>query len=275
MAATLIVIFREMFEIALILGVVLAATKGMAGRNKWALIGIAGGVTGAAVIALFMEEITSLAQGNGQEIMNGSIMLLAALMIGWTVVWMKTHGREMSQKMKAVGQSIREGDTPLYTLAVIIALAVFREGSEIVLFSFGLLASGTTVPAFIEGALLGAAAGAGVGALVYFGLLRLFTRHFFTVTTWLLTLLAAGMASQGVNQFAQIGYLPDLGGPFWNSSRLISENSWLGQSLKVLVGYASQPLGIQLLAYGATILVIFGAMKLIKHAPAPQKPKAA
>jgi high-affinity iron transporter len=271
MLGTFIVIFREAFEIALILGVMLAATKGIKGRNRWTLIGACAGVAGAVLIALFAEKITSLAEGNGQEIMNGCIMLMAAAMIGWTVVWMKTHGRELSRKMKAVGQSIREGETPLYTLAIIIALAIFREGSEIVLFSYGLLAGGTSIASFIGGALLGALCGAGVGALIYFGLLKIFARHFFSVTSWLLTLISAGMTLQAVGMFAQAGYLPEWANrKLWDSSGLLSEGSWAGKTMQVLVGYSSHPSVLQLIAYLTTVAVIVAAMKLTSHSQPPR-----
>ena len=83
-------------------------------------------------------------------------------------------------------------------LAVVVGLAVLREGSEIVLFLYGIVAAGTSGTALLTGGVLGIAGGAALSALTYRGLVALPTRHVFTVITILIALLAAGMAAQAV-----------------------------------------------------------------------------
>jgi high-affinity iron transporter len=98
--------------------------------------------------------------------------------------------------------------------------------------------------------------------MLYWGLLRIPMRHLFTVTSWLILLLAAGMASQGAAFLNQVGLVPSLGGVLWNSSFLLHENSLLGRTLHALVGYVSHPLGIQVVFYLGTITIISLLMRV-------------
>lgn len=253
---TALVIFREVLEIAIILCVILAATRGLPGRGLWVTGAIALGLAGAGIIALFTESIAAAFQDTGQEILNAVILLLASAMIGWTVVWMKTHGREMSARMRNLGGEVVRGETPARVLLSVIALAVFREGSEIVLFSYGLLASGAPKLAFFGGAMIGLGCGAVVGVMIYFGLIKIGTKHIFTVTSWLLALVAAGLAAKGVSFLVAADILPELGSGIWNTSQWLPKETLIGQLLSVLIGYDDNPNGMQLLAYSVVLLTI-------------------
>ncbi len=127
MLSTAIVIFREALEIALIVGIILAATHGLQGRMKWILGGMAAGSAGAGLVACFAQTISAAASGMGQEFFNAMILFTAALFIGWTVLWMRSHGRAMTLHFKQVGHDVMAGKLPFYSLSLIIALAILRE----------------------------------------------------------------------------------------------------------------------------------------------------
>jgi high-affinity iron transporter len=262
MLGSALIVFREVLEAALVIGIACAATRGIPRRNAWVAFGIAAGTAGACVVAAFAELIAGAAEGMGQEIFNASVLLAAVGMLGWHNVWMARHGREMAQQMNALGQSVQSGARPLYALGAVISLAVLREGSEVVLFLYGLSAGGSSGAGMLAGGAIGLAGGTATGVLLYFGLLRVPTRHFFTVTSWMILLLAAGMASQAAGYLIQADYLPPLGATLWDSSRLISHESLLGEILRTLVGYDARPAGMQLLFYLTTLLTIGVAMKL-------------
>ena len=99
MLATLVIVFREVIEAGLIVGIVLAATQGVARRGLWVGYGITGGVLGACLVAAFAGELASLFEGSGQEVFNATILLLAVCMLTWHNVWMAGHGREMAREM--------------------------------------------------------------------------------------------------------------------------------------------------------------------------------
>lgn len=262
MLATLLIVFREVIEAGLIIGIVLAATKGVPFRGLWVGYGIAAGVAGACVVALFASAIAGLFEGSGQELFNASILLLAVAMLTWHNVWMSSHGREMAREMQEIGDEVSAGRRSLTALAIVIGIAVLREGSEIVLFLYGIAASGgASSMSMLIGGVAGIAGGALITAFLYFGLLAIPTRQLFAVTTGLITLLAAGLAAQALLYIQQAGYLRVLTRPLWNSGWLLDEHSLVGQLLHTLVGYSARPNGMQLIAYLGTIVLIVVLMQ--------------
>jgi high-affinity iron transporter len=263
MLAAAIIVFREMLEAALIVGIVLAAARGLEGRHRWVAIGVGAGLAGAGVVAAFAGAIASALEGIGQELFNAGVLLLAVLMLGWHNVWMSRHARELAARMQRVGAAVLEGSAPLWALALVVGLALLREGSEVALFLYGLAvgSAGSSAPLLVGGA-LGLLGGAAVGTALYLGLLRIPTRYLVTVTGWLILLLAAGMAAQAAGFLEQAGVLPALGRAVWDTSRALPEHSLLGQLLHTLVGYDARPSGIQLVFYLATLAAIGGLMRL-------------
>lgn len=262
MLPTALIVFREVLEAALVVGIVLAASQGVPRRGAWVGAGIVAGIAGAALVAGFAEQIASALAGVGQELFNAAVLFTAVAMLGWHNVWMGRHGRELAVEAGDVGKLVRSGARPLYALAVVVGLAVLREGSELVLFLYSIVAAnGTDAVSFGAGFALGVAAGVGVGALLYFGLLRIPLKHLFTVTSWLILLLAAGMAAQGAAFLVQADVLPPLGDGVWDTSWLLTERSIPGQVLHALVGYVARPAGIQIVFYAATLLIIGTLMR--------------
>src|SRR6185437_2030847 len=205
MLGALIIVFREMIEAGLIVGIVMAATQGVVGRGRWIAIGIGGGLAGAALVAGFAGAISQAFEGSGQELFNACVLAIAVVMLMWHNAWMARHGRAIAADMRRIGADVSEGAKPLTALAVVVGLAVLREGSEVVLFLYGIVASGTSVSALLIGGLLGIAAGAAFSAFTYLGLLAIPQRYIFSVTSWLIALLAAGMAAQAVQFLTNAG----------------------------------------------------------------------
>ncbi|MGB8181454.1 MAG: FTR1 family protein [Stellaceae bacterium] len=263
MLAVAVIVFREVLEAALIVSIVLAATVGVPRRGRTVVVGIGAGVAGAALVAAFTGEIAAAVAGMGQELFDAAILFTAVGMLGWHNVWMQRHGRELAASASQVGNAVRSGARPLYALGLVVGLAVLREGSEVVLFVYGIAAAaGTSALAQLGGGVLGLACGVAVGIGLYWGLLRIPMRHLFTVTSWLILLLAAGMASQGAEFLNQVGLLPSVGGVLWDSSFLLRDESVLGKALHALIGYVSHPLGIQLVFYIGTVIIIGTLMRL-------------
>jgi len=264
MLATWLIVFREAIEAGLIVGIVLAASEGVAGRGVWIAAGILGGLLGACLAAVFAGQISALFHGSGQELFNAGVLLLAVAMLTWHNVWMARHGRVMAQEMRQVGAAVRAGERPLTALAIVCGVAVLREGCEVVLFLYGVAAAGgAPAPAMVVGGALGVAAAAVLTVGAYFGLLRLPAHRLFAVTSGLITLLAAGLAAQAVAFMQQAGYFEWLTGTVWNTSWLLADDSILGKMVHTLIGYTAEPSGAQLLVYLMTIFVIVGLMRLV------------
>jgi high-affinity iron transporter len=262
MLGTGLLVFREVLEAALIVSIVCAATRAVPGRSRWVGFGIAAGVLGAILVACFASVIAEAVSGIGQELFNATVLLAAVVMIAWHAIWMASHGKELATQMKAVGGAVQAGKQPLSALLIVVAIAVLREGSEVVLFLYGQAASGAGTFAIAGGIALGVVGGVAVGFLLYFGLLGIPMRYFFSATNWLMLLLAAGLASQAAGFLIQADVLPAFGNRVWDSSALLSNGSLMGKTLHTLIGYDAQPAGMQLLFYAITASVIALGMKL-------------
>jgi high-affinity iron transporter len=270
MLGALIIVFREVIEAGIIVGILLAVTKGVPGRGRWIAAGVGAGIAGAALLAVFADEISRALAGAGQELFNASVLAIAVVMLAWHNIWMARHGRELAAQMQEVGAAVAKGSRSLAAVAIVVAVAVLREGSEIVLFLYGLvIAGGASTSGLVAGGLIGLALGCGVSTLTFLGLVRIPGRYLFGVTTVLITFLAAGLAAQSVVFLQQAGIVTALEGTMWDTSAILSDSSLLGRVLHTLVGYTDQPSGMQLLVYAVTLIVIFGLTKAFApHSPA-------
>ena len=263
MIGAFVIAFREVIEAGLIISIVLAATRGIPKRMRWVLLGVAGGLGGAALVALFAEKISDAFEGRGQDILNAAVLIVAVLLLIWHNTWMSKHGREMAGELRAAGEAIRSGQREAAALAIVVGAAILREGAELVLFLYGLVASGTSGADIQLGAVGGVGAGVLLSAVSYFGLASIPARYVFSVTSVLITFLAAGLASQAAQFLANAGVIEVLGHTVWNSAALLPENSWPGRVLHALVGYTDRPSALQLAVYIATIVVMVVLMQWV------------
>ena len=249
MLAALVIVFREVFEAGLIIGIIMAVTAGVAGRAAWISGGVAVGVLGACIVALFTTGLSQLFNGNGQEIFNAGIL--------------------------AAGEAVVAGSKSLLALSIVVAVAVLREGSEVVLFLYGVAAAqGGGSWALVAGGFVGLVLGASVCLLTYLGLLSIPSRYLFGVTSALIALLAAGMAAQAIAFLEQANIVTALDQTLWDTSWLLRDSSFVGRALHTLIGYVDQPTAMQVVVYALTLSVIAVLMKMFA-APQAQHPRTA
>ena len=275
MLGALIIVFREVIEAGLIVGIAMAVTHGVRGRETYIASGILAGVLGACLVAAFIEQLSGAFEGAGQEMLNASILLDAVVMLTWHNVWMARHGRELAAEMAKAGEAVRTGASTLAGLAVVVAVAVLREGSEVALFLYGILIASEPGSGFglFVGGMLGLVLGGALSVLTYRGLLRIPGHHIFRVTSILIALLAAGLTAQAIAFLQQAGFMESLRAELWDSSAILSEGSLLGRTLHTLVGYSDRPSLAEALGYAATIVVMVALMRL-SSASSPRRQAA-
>lgn len=270
MLGALIIVFREVFEAGLIVGIVLAVTQGVAGRNKAILVGLVGGLAGACSVAAFAGVLSQSFAGVGQELFNAGILAIAVGMLAWHNIWMARHGRVLAMEMRSVGQAVASGSKTLAALSVVVGVAVMREGSEVALFLYGVMVSGGgSGLELLAGGLLGLALGGLVSIATWRGLVKIPAKSLFQVTSALIGLMAAGMAAQCVAFLEKADVVTVLGQTLWNTAAFLPEGSILGRMLHTLLGYTDQPSQLQGIVYATTLTVIFILMRLLRPA-APQ-----
>jgi high-affinity iron transporter len=275
MAGALIIVLREVIEAGLVVGIVLAATQTLPMRGRYVAGGVLAGLIGGAFVAAFAGALSNALAGVGQEVFNAAILGIAVFMLGWHNIWMARHGRQITEDMRQLGREVLSGSRSLTALAIVVAVAVLREGSEVVLFLYGVvISSGESGLSLVLGGLLGLLLGAAISAFTYKGLAVIPPRHLFKVTSVVIGFMAAGMAAQCVAFLEQADIATGLGKIVWNTSSLLADNSVAGHVLHTLVGYTGKPTELQLVVYLATLGTIFGVMKL-SAPPAGQNRKLA
>ena len=270
MFGSALIIFRETLEAALVLGIIAAATRGVSGRGLWLTTGVAAGLVGSGIIAALTETIGQLADGSGQELFNAAVLGIAVLMLAWHHIWMSSHGVELARNARQIGLDVKDGRRALSALSILVALTVLREGAESVLFLHGMASStGSSASSIIAGGALGLGGGVVVGLVMFLGLMRIPVKWFFSVTSTLLLLLAAGLASQMARFLIQADWLPTLASPLWDLSDLLPTKSAFGSILHVLIGYEASPSGMQILFYVVTLGAITLCTNLVRHQHKP------
>jgi high-affinity iron transporter len=266
MFVSLIIVFREAMEAGLIVGIVLAATEGVAGRGRWIAGGIAAGIAGASLVAAFAAALSDAFEGAGQEVFTAAILCFAVVMLSWHILWMSHHARAMTAELREVGKAVRLGQRSLAALAAVVAVAVIREGAEVVLFLYGIVvASHSSAFSLAAGGVAGLAAACLVSWLLYRGLVIIPLHRLFGITNGLIALLAAGMAGQAASVLHGADLLPGWGEHLWDTSFILADDSLIGRSLHALIGYSARPSGIQLAAYLATLLTLAVAARTISR----------
>jgi len=263
MISTLIIMFREALEAMLVVGIAMAASKEIDTNLRWIYGGVLGGLVVAAMIALFADIIASSMSGMGQEFFNAMVLISAALLMMWTAIWMRRHGKEISMRIHHTCNEVTDSGKPMLMLSVVVGLAVAREGAEVVLFLHGVVAAGSGDTAgIVTGGLAGLFLGVVVALVIYKSLIHIPVKHLFSVVTFLIILLAAGMASQGVAYLVMVDAIPALGQTIWNTSNIIPDHSLFGRVLQALMGYDDRPSGVQVLTFVAVLSITWLAIRV-------------
>ncbi|MCC2646111.1 MAG: hypothetical protein K0R02_176 [Rickettsiaceae bacterium] len=263
MSKIIIILFRESLEIALLLGTVFAATKNLPNSRKQIIIGILLGVIGSSILAFFTGNISNAFEGFGQEVSNIIILCLSIIMIGWTVIWMKGRAKHLKKDLNELSDLLKQGKIFALTLPLMVATFIFREGTEIVLFVYGVLTvENLSIVRLLTSVVLGVGAGLVVGTGLYLGLTQYSGRKLFKITSWLFILIAASLSAELANLLNSIGILNYFSSMLWDTSWIIKDSSVIGGILNTIFGYQARPTVLQLLFYLFTVTIILSLDKV-------------
>jgi high-affinity iron transporter len=251
-----LVIFRELLEIALLLVLIYTANASRVKNfHYYLLFGSLIGVLGAGALAFATPYLGSMFDDLGQEIFNSLIIFLTAGMIAFTIIYMRNYSKTIQDKMANVGGKVSESLWYKIVLVLLIAVTIFREGAEIVLFTYSvLLANQLPITSCLAGAAIGFSAAALCSFLFYKGLMKV--ANFFRITSFLLIFVAAGLVSEGWGILNRSGAIDFLSQTAWDSSWLVADDSIIGQVLGVLISYTAKPSILEVLMFVMTFGVI-------------------
>lgn len=269
--AEFIVMFREVFEIALVLGIILAYLHKTKSWKYAAYVyaGAALAVLASIGAAYAFEAIAGGFEAN-EELFEGITLVVASALVTWLILWMFAQKNYAKELEKGVQQKLEGGQR--IGLAAFAFIAVFREGVEIILFLWGITVSTGAIN--VATAALGGILALLVGYAVFRGMLRLDMQKFFLYTSALLVLLAAGLLSQGVHELQEAGVLQTSIEHVYNitpalnadgSYPLMHEKGAIGGMLKGLVGYDTAPSLEQIIAYFGYLAATYIAYRRISR----------
>lgn len=258
-----IVVFRESLEIAFLLGVILAITKPIKNSKIYVIFGTLFGFVLASTFAIFARYIINSFDDLGDEIFNASIILITSLMIIWTIVWMQGYTKKIKNNLGKLSEEIKAGRASKIMIILVVAMAIFREGSEIILFIYS-IASTNQIEAsdYIIGLSIGCFLGFLTGTALYLGLVKYARKYVFNISAILLTLIAAGLASDAAGILTSSGIIESLSDELWDSSWIINDQSITGKMLHIIIGYDSRPNLMQAMFYLGTIAITILMIKL-------------
>lgn len=251
MGATFVVVLREGFEAALLLGIVYAYLTqiGHAESRRYVTLGGALAVAASVAMGAAVTVLSGPLADLGPDVIAIGVIFVAVALLTWHGWWMGRHAREIRGEVQ---RRIDEAHATqrLWMVGLIAFTGVFREGAETVLFLWGLTTQLEDMrgwAAFAGGA-AGIAGAAILGWLVFQGGRRLSIQRFFAVTSVLLLFLAAGLFSGGVGRLQGVGVLPG-GESLWDTSWLLDDHGGVGGFLAGLLGYRARPSALELIAY--------------------------
>ncbi len=258
-----IVVFRECLEISFLLGIILAVTKPIKNSRFYIILGSMLGIVTASTFALFSKFINDSFGGLGDEILDACVILLTAIIISFTVVWMHGYTKKVKKDISKLSEKISTGATSHFMLVVVVASVILREGAEIILFVYSIAsAENLTSNNCFFGLGIGVFAGFAVGVILYQGLMKYAGKYIFKISTVLLTLIAAGLATEAAGILTSAGIIESFTDQLWDSSWLIRDESIPGKILNIIIGYNSKPNGMQITFYLCTIIMTVVMMKI-------------
>jgi high-affinity iron transporter len=263
MGATFVITLREAFEASLLLGIVYTyldkvGARGQFGYVTWGgLLGLAASIALGVVVGELSGPLAEL----GPDVVGLGATFLAVILLTWHGWWMRQHSRaikgDVQRRIDAAQATQR-----FWIVGLIAFTGVFREGAETVLFLWGLMAQAAVTGGWgsLLAGVLGVGLAAALGWAIFRGGRRLSLPRFFTVTTCLIVLLAAGLLSSGVGRLQGLGWLP-MTAPIWDTSAFLSDRGLVGSFLAGLVGYRARPTALEVTAY-VVYLAVAGALIL-------------
>jgi len=264
MIPSFIITFREVLEAALIVGIILGflVRTGQTRYNNVVYVGVISGIVASIIVALLFTSLAGGFTGRAEEIFEGITMLAGALLLTTMILWMmkqKHIARELEHRV-----STELNEAHKFGLFSLVFIAVLREGVETVIFlSAATLVSSTNT---MFGALAGITTAIFLGYTIFVGSMKIDIKRFFTITSILLILFAAGLVAHGVHELQEATLIPTVIEHLWEmnppinpdgSYPILHEEGYIGSILKGLFGYNGNPSLLEVLSYFLYVVVVF------------------
>lgn len=252
---TVVLFLQEILEASLLISVLLVLTSifhrtwehNFVLRRSWVFYALFLGCLGAWAYAAATPTVSEWFDYVGQDVLNSFIHLVSLLFLIMLACIVPARFLQ--------GNNNGRTRLTLLSMIVIVLLSLVREGSEMLLYLFGVLGQPGNTASVLSGAAIGIGIGLSCGVFLFYALISLSSKWSLRVCVILLGLIGGNMASQIIMLLSQADWLPYT--PIaWNSSALIAETSISGRLLYALVGYESTPSVLQVVCYLTGVAII-------------------
>ena len=265
MFANLLIGLREGLEASLIVSILIAYLVKTKRRHeiRYVWIGVIAALALVIAVFTFVTIVFEQLSFKAQEAVGGTLSILAAGLVTWMIFWMRRTARGLKKELEGeMASAVALGNG---AIALVAFLTVGREGLETAAIMWSTIANAYSPQPFI-GATLGIIIAVLLGIGIYRGAIKVNLGKFFTITGFLLIIVAAGVLAYGVYDLQEAGFLPrltgdvggigDLGNQIFNISSTVPKDSWYGTLLKGTVNFQPDPSWLQVVCWGAYLAII-------------------
>jgi high-affinity iron transporter len=257
--AELIIVFREVLEASLIIGILYTYLNKTGNQEAISSLwkGVIYAIIASIIGSFFFQIIAGGFYGQSEKLFEGFVMIFAAIILSTMVIWMAKK-QNIAEDLKEKANDIISNDKSTLFLGGIAGLAfisVFREGIETILFLYGIILKEGSISIFM--ALFGAFLGLLSGYMIFIQGRKIPLKKFFNVTSVLLIFVASGMLAYGFHELESAGIIPD-SGRIWDinpvkfsdgSYPLLHDKGYVGSLIKGLFGYNGDPSILEFLVW--------------------------
>jgi len=256
MLSSFFIAFREGLEAFLIVGIIISYLFKIGEKRyiKHVIFGVIFAIVLSIGLAYIFELLFGGLEGKVEEIFEGSVMLLAVVVLTYMIFWMNNQARRIKSDIKIlVEKAINKGR--IFSLFFLGFIVVFREGAETVLF-FRAISYQIGSRELIIGGAIGIISSIVLALIFFVSTIKINLSLFFRITGILIMLIAAGLLSTSIHEFQEAGVLPIIKDNIYDISHILSTDSIAGGILKSLFGYNPSPSLLEIIIYLTYIAAI-------------------
>ncbi|MDB5643873.1 MAG: iron permease [Hyphomicrobiales bacterium] len=267
MLASFLICLRESLELGFVVALCFAVLDPVSPKRRWIVGGVAVGFALALAFAAAVIVLHAAWAEQGEDLLGATLLILATGSLLLFRAWRVRYGEAFVLGLHRRGKASVQDGKLLGSMAIVIAAAVFREGSETILFLYGVVASTKdTLLCVMLGLVLGVSVGLSAIYVIYHSIAALPIRPVMQAANLVLILFSAGMAARSVEILQDLNIVSST--VIWSTKAIVSQESLFGHMLQCIIGYSDEPTFFQLAAYLVVLIMQFGISLIPKQRPA-------